>query len=234
MRGAIVHTGLRHPMPDIVNVEVGPVSVALDSSGGERVCKYVLTANGFERKTLKWWPKLIRPGATVLDVGAYSGLFSISAKKLGAGRVVALEPMPIMLMRLRENLARNDVEVEVIEAAASDECGVADLTYSPHVAMTSGASLSGALSANPGSLKVKTITIDSLDLKDLCAIKIDVERHEVAVLKGAYETLRRWMPKMIVECWTADLRRAVMATLPPGYRLTGTLDGRNLLLEAFP
>lgn len=221
-------------MSNIVKVEVGEATVELDSSGGERVCKYVLTRDGFERKTLKWWPKLIRPGAAVLDVGAYSGLFSISAKMLGAGRVVALEPMPIMLKRLRENLKRNDVSVEVIEAAASDECGTADLTYSPHVAMTSGASLSGALSANPGRLQVKTVTIDSLNLQDLCAIKIDVERHEVEVLKGAYNTLRRWLPKMIVECWTADLRKSVMSALPEGYRLTGTLDGRNLLLEPFP
>lgn len=219
-------------MAKILDVKVGPVSVALDPSGGERVCLYVTRKDGFEPKTLKWWPKLIVPGKTVLDVGAYSGLFSISAKMLGAGRVVALEPMPIMLRRLRENLNRNQVSVEVIAAAASDECGISNLTYSPHVAMTSGASLSGALSANPGSMKVKTITIDSLRLQDLCAVKIDVERHEVAVLRGAIETLREWRPKMIVECWTAALRRSVMEVLPEGYRLTGTLDGRNLLLEA--
>lgn len=219
-------------MPEILDVPVGAVSVALDASGGERVCLYVKKADGFERKTLNWWPKLIVPGSTVLDVGAYSGLFSISAKLLGAGRVVALEPMPIMLKRLRENLKRNKVSVEVIEAAASDESGTAELTYSPHVAMTSGASLSGALSANPGSMTVKTITIDSLDLQNLCAVKIDVERHEVPVLKGAFETLQRWRPRMIVECWTAELRRSVMKALPKSYRLTGTLDGRNLLLEA--
>lgn len=219
-------------MPEILNVKVGPVVVALDPSGGERVCLYVTKANGFERKTLKWWPKLIVPGSTVLDVGAYSGLFSISAMMLGAGRVVAMEPMPVMLKRLRENLRRNKVSVEVVEAAASDKCGEAELTFSPHVAMTSGASLSGALSANPNSITVKTVTIDSLNLTDLCAIKIDVERHEVAVLKGAFETLSRWRPKMIVECWTGELRRAAMKVLPSGYRLVGTLDGRNLLLES--
>lgn len=47
----------------------------------------------------------VEPGDVVLDLGANIGLFSVSAVRSGASRVLALEPMPEALAALHANLA---------------------------------------------------------------------------------------------------------------------------------
>ncbi len=50
-----------------------------------------------------------RPGAQVLDVGCGSGILSIGALLLGAGRAVALDIDPLAAQAARENARRNGV-----------------------------------------------------------------------------------------------------------------------------
>ncbi len=50
-----------------------------------------------------------RPGARVLDVGCGSGILSIGALLLGAGRAVALDIAPLAAQAARENARRNGV-----------------------------------------------------------------------------------------------------------------------------
>lgn len=57
--------------------------------------------------------ELVRPGASVLDVGCGSGVLSIVAARLGGGRVVAVDVDPEAVRATRENAARNDVVVDV-------------------------------------------------------------------------------------------------------------------------
>jgi len=46
---------------------------------------------------------------------------------------------------------------------------------------------------------VETVTLDSLALRNVTFIKIDVEGHELEVLRGATETLRANRPVMMIE-----------------------------------
>ena len=69
----------------------------------------------------------MKPGTAALDVGAYTGLFSIIAAKRGA-KAVALEPMPAQRWRFGVNAARNKVRVELMAVAASDQEGAARST----------------------------------------------------------------------------------------------------------
>lgn len=59
---------------------------------------------------------------------------------------------------------------------------------------------SGFTRADPeGDFEVEVRTLDSLNLRDVDFIKIDVEGFEHPVVKGAVETIRKYRPLLIVE-----------------------------------
>lgn len=57
--------------------------------------------------------KLVRPGSTVLDLGCGSGILTIAAIKLGAGRVVALDIDPQAVQASRKNFRRTGIKALV-------------------------------------------------------------------------------------------------------------------------
>ena len=67
------------------------------------------------------------PGASVLDVGCGSGILAIAARKLGAGRVVAIDNDPIAVEVARENAADNHVDIETSEVMLADVHGTFDV-----------------------------------------------------------------------------------------------------------
>ncbi len=213
-----------------VTIRVGPVEVSLDPQDGERVCMYEQKA-GFEPQSLAEWARIAGTG-TVLDVGSYTGLYAIAAAKLGAHRVIAVEPMPVIRKRLKENLIFNDVRsrVSIVAGAASNVSGPATIKFTPAMAFTAGASLSNVRSAHPLELEINTITIDSLGLRDVSAMKIDVEHHELEVIQGAMETIRRCRPHILMECFEASMRERIWKMLP-NYAEPVEMDGRNVYLE---
>lgn len=58
--------------------------------------------------------RTVRPGCSVLDIGAGSGVWAMTAAKLGAGRVVAIEREPLLVPLIEETARANGVSVEVI------------------------------------------------------------------------------------------------------------------------
>lgn len=207
-----------------LSVKVG--TVAVDLLDDDRICIGIKTKKPFEPDTLARWAEVCQPGVDVIDVGAYSGLFSIAAAKLGAVPV-AIEPLPDMIKRIKVNAAANDVAFEVIEAAASDHIGVGKLGYNPKVHLTSGASLTRTTGA---SEIVRLVTLDSINVRNLSAIKIDVEHHEVGVLRGALKLIARERPILFIEVLDETAKEAVKRMLPK-YRAIGMFDNRNMILE---
>jgi ribosomal protein L11 methyltransferase len=59
----------------------------------------------------------LRPGMTVVDIGAGSGILAEAAVKLGAGRVYASDTDPEAVAAARENFARAGVEVTLREGS---------------------------------------------------------------------------------------------------------------------
>ena len=145
---------------------------------------------------LRFLKHLIRPGSTVVDVGANAGIYSFHAKRYAA-KVYAFEPN----YNFHNLLRRLGIKVILQDAALSDYTGIGDLT------IPSGESEPahgwGTLEPFDGSVAEKrSVSIRTLDSYNLSPsfIKIDVEGHEFSVLKGAIETLQRSRPNLIVEC----------------------------------
>jgi FkbM family methyltransferase len=134
----------------------------------------------------------VRPGATVLDVGANVGAYTVLfARWVGdSGRVVAFEPAPGSIAGLREHVRLNGLSnrVEIVDAAVSD--GVGSAIFDCEGVSGANALVPGA--AGPGAITVATTTLDAF-----CAdrglqptvVKIDVEGAELDVLRGGRRVL---------------------------------------------
>lgn len=207
---------------EILTVPAG--SVHVDLLDGDRICHHHRNG-GFETESLAAWADLCRDGGTVYDVGAYTGIYSIAAAKLGCS-VSAFEPLPKNVMRLKDNARINDVAIVLHQCAVADFSGTADLHYNPYVAFTSGASF---VAGGNAVLPVDVIRLDDLPVETVFAIKIDTERNEDKVLLGAAGIIKAHKPRFLIEALD-ELARARIKRLLPAYREAAFLDGRNMLM----
>lgn len=66
-------------------------------------------------------------GKSLLDMGCGTGVLAIAAKKLGAGRVMAIDIDHWSVENARENAARNNVEMTIVEGGAEAINGTFDV-----------------------------------------------------------------------------------------------------------
>lgn len=149
-----------------------------------------------------WEPELhevivrnIRPGSTVLDLGAHIGTHTIGmSKALGQqGRVYAFEPQRKLYRELVYNLQINGIHnVVPLRFAVGDVPAVIEMN--PAATNNEGGTSIGA-----GGDKAEVRTIDSFAFRNVSFIKIDVETFEDHVLLGARHTIARDKPILLVE-----------------------------------
>lgn len=168
---------------------------------GEEMSEAIARTGGFEMATSVVFKRLLFPSACVIDAGANAGLYTILAARW-CNRVVAAEPSPRELAKLRRNIAINGfTNVTVLPAALGATAGRATLRVSS--AFNAGHNTLAPRfaydqTALEAEMEVPVTTIDSLNLPaDL--IKIDVEGAEVDLLRGAWRTLRTYRPTLIIE-----------------------------------
>lgn len=157
-----------------------------------------------EPETVAWIERELRPGDVFFDVGANVGAYSLVAAKYtaGAARVFAFEPAFATFAALSRNVALNgcDGVVVPLPIALSDETTLGEFAYSD---VASGASLhayAGHVHPKLASFHpVLRQAVVSYRIDDLLRgwpipvpnlVKIDVDGAELAVLRGAAETLR--------------------------------------------
>lgn len=143
---------------------------------------------------------LCRREQDAIDVGANFGGY-VHFMRRHARRVLAYEPLPDFAQLLREKFPR-DVAVEQI--ALSDRAGVAELRVPmiDGMVVSGGSTISTATAATYPAHRTIEVASDRLDNVydgNVGFIKIDVEGHELAVLDGAVGTIRRCLPRLVVE-----------------------------------
>jgi FkbM family methyltransferase len=175
----------------------------------------------FEKHFAELFGYLVRPGDRCVDVGANVGVHTIRLARLAGadGEVIAIEPDPDVVRRTRRNVALNGVtNVRVISAAASERAGETRL-FRPSPRDTNRARAS--LLHHP-YLTGTTTTVPVVTVDDVCAgepvsvIKIDVEGHEAAVVRGAADTIARHAPSVVFE-YAPELLEDVVAQTPFGW-----------------
>ena len=152
----------------------------------------------FEDESIDLWRSLLSKDKLAIDVGAYTGLYSIIAAQAGAP-VLAIEPNPSAVDRLHENAAINGVDIDVNQIALSDRPGPINLHLKGNRPLTSAASTVSTHGVTP--FEVQSTTLDDLNLDlPVGVIKIDAERAEHIILRGASNLIERDRPVIITEC----------------------------------
>lgn len=158
---------------------------------------------GFEPETVQLLGALMRPGDTVLDIGANIGCTALLFGE-SAAQVHAFEPSPSTFSYLARNVAAagfGHVQVHNFGLGAQD--GEMSLSFSPN--NRSGGFVSEGVTTGNGHT-VETIRIRTLDeaaaalgIERVDLMKIDVEGFEGHVLRGGAQTLARHRPVVTME-----------------------------------
>jgi FkbM family methyltransferase len=213
-------------------LKTGVLSTKLGNGVFERT--YLMYKNMFEASHVRLLKDLVTPGTTIVDVGAFIGFFSLRFARWvsGSGRVMALEPDPKSLSRLRHRVERAGLRevVDCIQAAVAHESGERRLTLNADCPVDHKLGNDG--------IPVSTTTID--DLLAACGwppvslIKIDVQGAEANVIAGARRTIATYHPSLFVEVSDATLQaygssaEALLSTLAGfGYTIH-RLDRHNI------
>src|SRR5262245_18492322 len=82
-----------------------------DCSLRDMVARNVFCAGSYEQHEVAFMRAELKPGMSFVDIGAHWGLLTMLASYLvgNSGRVIALEPDPRMLAKLRFNLELNGI-----------------------------------------------------------------------------------------------------------------------------
>jgi FkbM family methyltransferase len=150
----------------------------------------------------------------IVDIGANSGYYTL----LGAAarrdlRVWAVEPSPDVKPILEQNVALNRLSdrVRIIDLALSDRTGTGNLFVptQEHGLIETASSLEGGfVEAHSKVVQVPLARVDDLlggwwnQFRRVGVMKIDVEGHEAAVLRGAAQTVKKHRPILFVEVLT--------------------------------
>jgi FkbM family methyltransferase len=146
--------------------------------------------------------QLLAADDVVVEVGANIGAHTVWFGKhtSGGGAVVAFEPQRLIFQTLCANVALNNLtNVLTFQQAVGDSRGVVQVpVLDPRTSHNFGALPLGPEQNAPGD-EVPLAPLDDLVLERCRLLKVDVEGMELAVLRGARETIERCRPLLYVE-----------------------------------
>jgi len=196
--------------PDKVVTVKGGMTYELDLAEGIDLTIYLL--GGFEPLTRKTLAKYVKPGMTVLDIGANIGAHTLHLANLvgASGRVYAFEPTDFAYAKLKRNLSLNPILAQrvVVQQCFLTGSNGGDL---PHEVWSSWPLVAREdlhpdhLGAKKSTIGARARTLDSIlaDNGDpaIDVVKMDVDGAECDVLSGAVRMMSINKPIFVME-WT--------------------------------
>jgi FkbM family methyltransferase len=233
---------------DSAIVKRGGIRYHLDLNEGIDFSIYLLGA--FEPGTQKTLQNLVEPGNVVFDIGANIGAHTLGiAQSVGnSGKVYAFEPADFAFAKLKRNLALNP-ELEA-RTFPRQILLAANLTEHPEPQIYASWPLESDGTVHPkhrGRLvSAEHAIVETLDnfilregITHLDLIKMDVDGHELPVLQGARETLRRFQPALVMEMspyihaeFHHSFAEFVEVLKQAGYSLRNADTGKTVPLDA--
>jgi FkbM family methyltransferase len=163
----------------------------------ESALDHELMHGSFEDEEKHFVRKFLRPGMTVVDVGAHHGLYTLlAAKCVGRrGKVIAFEPSRRERRRLLWHIRVNGCRNVIVEACAlGNQAGEADLVIVEGAHDWCNSLRPPAVNEQTETSRVAVERLDDalrrLGVDAVDFVKLDAEGAELSVLQGAGEFLR--------------------------------------------
>lgn len=174
----------------------------------------------WEPKSRKIFRLLSKEVSTIVDVGAYTGIYSIESSISNShARVIAFEPNPVAAEAFINNVDINNISnIELFISALGSQQGNEDLyTTSSNF----GSSTSSLIPTNSLDMRL-SVKVDAADrllsFLSIGLIKIDVEGFEKYILKGFISIVSRDNPVILTEALTEkELHDQADILRPIGY-----------------
>ncbi len=142
-------------------------------------------------------------GGSMVHAGTFFGDMLPSFSRKTPGTVYAFEPVTENYLLANTIVSENRLDnVMLLHAGLGARPGTARVrTHRDDGRHAGGLSriVRDPAKEGPGAQTVPLLTIDQLRLKDLSLIQLDVEGFERAVLRGAWKTIRKLRPVIVLE-----------------------------------
>jgi len=158
----------------------------------------VINYGGYEAILL--FEKFLRPGDIYIDIGANYGYMAINASRLvgNDGLVIAIEPEPRVLNLLKFNADLNNCRINIVQKAISDSQGESSFNVGTEIGLSR---LDNLRNNTFGMILQEKVIVEKTTLDTLVAdlvpnrnvrfVKMDVEGHELTILKGASQVIAK-------------------------------------------
>jgi FkbM family methyltransferase len=163
----------------------------------------------FTKEILNNYSKIIKPGSTVIDIGAHTGNMSI-AYSLFADKVLSFEPNPAVYEVLEKNSQLNP-NIYPFNYAISDEEGPLTFHYSDNGFCNGGFATRTQFGVGVTGHVVpidvwavnleKFIEENNIEINNISLIKIDAEGHDKDILKTLTNIITTHKPVLITEIY---------------------------------
>ena len=167
------------------------------------ISKSLVFQNNYEFNETKLVKELIKPGWSVIDIGANFGWYSIHFSKLvgQSGRVFAFEPIPETYEELNSNIKLNFCQnIKAFNLALGDKDGTISFGV-PNIDGGSGASSEFLKYSKRVQTTMRHLddVIKEQKINKVDFIKADIEGGELNMLKGAEKLIENFRPKLLIE-----------------------------------
>ncbi len=156
--------------------------------------------DGYEQPTFDFIRDHCKAGATLIDIGAHFGIFTVCAlRKVGpSGSVIGFEPCSATRSVLLKTLELNGFSgiPEIRDEAVSNVSGHG-VFFASAIAGDAANSLIGNVQ-HPTKSEVRTVRLDDIDFPRVDAIKIDAEGAELQILDGARALIMKHRPAVLL------------------------------------
>lgn len=187
----------------------------------DRVIGHGIIKGEYESEEVDFVKSIIKPGDTVLDIGANIGFFTIlMADLIGeTGKSYSFEPLPRNFKLLNRSIEENGFagRATIEHAAVGETQGTLKLISPPTETLNLGGAFlkTGDTQVPPGHIaeEVTVIRLDNYSIeRPVKFIKIDVEGAELLALRGAMNILTEDKPVIMAELNPPQLRKVSSCT----------------------